>query len=429
MITAIPPVNSSGTVSVTAPEGTGSLAGFVYAAPPIVNAATPINATTGEPVTLTGYNFLGATSVSFGGIPAASFTVVNSTTINTVVAAGASGGIAVTTPYGSDTLSGFTYLPVPTITSFTPIAGGPGTIVTITGTNFAGASNVQFGGVEASSFTIVSPTGITAIVGAGASGDVRITNDGWSNTLSGFIFDPSVQLTANGSTTICEGDSVVLQSSIASGNQWYLNGAAITGATADTLTVTASGSYTDQLTFPNLTNPASSPTSVTVNPIPATPAITAAPGGGLGSSAASGNQWYLDSVTSIPGANGQLYTPADSGYYTVQVSVAGCTSAMSAPYFYHLPAKPVDTAAAPGTIVVQPNPTTGGRVQVNYSFPGVSLVVAELSDMQGRTLLMQPDFASGGYIDLANLPKGVYFLRLLDASGKTYGKVSILKMK
>jgi hypothetical protein len=80
-------------------------------------------------------------------------------------------------------------------------------------------------------------------------------------------------------------------------------------------------------------------------------------------------------------------------------------------------------------IVVQPNPTTGGRTQINYTFPGVSLVVAELSDMQGRTLLLQTDFASGTFIDLANLPKGVYFLRLRDANGKTYGKISILKMK
>ena len=102
---------------------------------------------------------------------------------------------------------------------------------------------------------------------------------------------------------------------------------------------------------------------------------------------------------------------------------------MSAPFFYHVPVKVPDTAAAPGMIVVQPNPTIGGRVQVNYSYPGVSLVVAELSDMQGRTLLLQPDFASGGFLDLANLPRGVYFLRLRDANGKTYGKVSILKMK
>jgi FG-GAP-like repeat/IPT/TIG domain/FG-GAP repeat len=429
VITAVPPANSSGIVSVTAPEGTGSLAGFVYAAPPIVNQATPINATTGETVTLNGYNFLAATSVSFGGIPAASFTVVNSTTITTVVAAGASGGIAVTTPYGSDTLGGFTYWPVPTITSFTPIAGGPGTVVTITGTNFGDATNVQFGGVGATTFTINSPTQITAIVGTGASGNVGVTNDGWSNILAGFVFDPSAQITANGSTTFCQGDSVVLQSAIASGNQWNENGTPIAGATADTLLVTTSGSYTVQLNFPNLTNPTSSPTSVTVNPIPATPTINAATNGGLTSSAASGNQWYADSTTSIPGANGQLYTPADSGYYTVQVSTAGCASAMSAPYFYHLPAKPTDTTAAPGMIVVQPNPTTGGRTQVNYTFPGVSLVVAELSDMQGRTLLLQTDFASGTFIDLANLPKGVYFLRLRDANGKTYGKISILKMK
>jgi hypothetical protein len=187
-ITAMPPVSSSGAVGVTTPKGTDTLAGFIYAAPPIVSQSTPINATTGEMVTLQGANFLNATGVSFGGIPAASFTVLNSTTITAVVAAGASGDINVTTSYGTGSLSGFYYIPLPTITSFTPTAGVPGTVVTITGTNFSGASSVTFGGVEAASFTVVSPTTITAVVGTGASGLVVVTNDGWYNNLPGFLF-------------------------------------------------------------------------------------------------------------------------------------------------------------------------------------------------------------------------------------------------
>jgi hypothetical protein len=404
------------------------LAGLIYSAPPIINQATPINATTGETVTLQGYNFLYATGVSFGDIPVASFTVINSTTITAVIAAGASGAISVTTSYGTGTLSGFYYIPEPTISSFTPTAGGPGTVVTITGTNFPGASSVTFGGVEAASFTVVSPTEITAIVGAGASGLVIVTNDGWYNNLPGFIFDPTVQISANGPTFFCQGDSVVLRSSLGAGNQWYQNGTAIAGATADTLLVTTSGTYSDQLTFPGLTNPSSSPIIITVNPIPVTPVITLVPGGGLVSSATSGNQWYQDTLTAIAGATDQIYIPTDSGFFAVKVSSAGCTSAFPAPYFYHLPVQTPDTATTPG-LVVAPNPTISGRIQVTFNFPGITDIDAQLSDMQGRIVLQQPDFQSGGYFDLATLPKGVYILYLRDAKGKTYGKASILKWK
>jgi hypothetical protein len=41
--------------------------------------------------------------------------------------------------------------------------------VTITGTNFIGATALTFGGVAASSFAVVSATSITAIVPAGAA--------------------------------------------------------------------------------------------------------------------------------------------------------------------------------------------------------------------------------------------------------------------
>ena len=65
--------------------------------------------------------------------------------------------------------------PVPTITSFTPTSGGSGTQVIITGTNFAGATSVSFGGTAASAFTVNSATQITATVGNGAPGHVTVT--------------------------------------------------------------------------------------------------------------------------------------------------------------------------------------------------------------------------------------------------------------
>lgn len=51
-----------------------------------------------------------------------------------------------------------------TISSFTPDNGPVGTLVTITGTDFTGISNVKFGNKDAASFTIVNNTTITAVV-------------------------------------------------------------------------------------------------------------------------------------------------------------------------------------------------------------------------------------------------------------------------
>lgn len=76
---------------------------------------------------------------------------------------------------------------------------------------------------------------------------------------------PSV--TAGGATTFCAGGSVTLTSNASSGNQWYKDGAIISGETNTTYTATTSGSYTVIATVGCASSP-SSATSVTVNPRP-----------------------------------------------------------------------------------------------------------------------------------------------------------------
>jgi len=75
-------------------------------------AVAPFSGATGTTMTINGTNFTGATAVSFGGTPASSFTVVSSTQITAVVAGGSSGNVVVTTPNGTATRTGFTYLPL-----------------------------------------------------------------------------------------------------------------------------------------------------------------------------------------------------------------------------------------------------------------------------------------------------------------------------
>src|SRR6185503_16267205 len=130
-------------------------------------------------------------------------------------------------------------------------------------------------------------------------------------TVNVFAIDtPTV--TPGGPTTFCAGGSVTLNSSGSTGNQWYLNGNPIGGATNQAYIATASGDYTVTDMVNGCTSTSSSAAAVIVNPIPAAPTIT--PGGSpilcpagdvtLTSSSASGNQWFLNG-NPIGGATNQ----------------------------------------------------------------------------------------------------------------------------
>ena len=160
--------------------------------PVVVSNFSPTSAGTGTVVNITGQNFSGATAVSFGGVAAASYTVVSNTSINATVGAGASGSVRVITPLGQGIKSGFTYIPPPTITSFSPTSAAAGTIVIITGTGFTGATTVSFGGITATSYNVVSPTTITATTPSGPSGSVSVTTPGGTASLAGYISLPTV---------------------------------------------------------------------------------------------------------------------------------------------------------------------------------------------------------------------------------------------
>ncbi len=189
-ITAVVSAGASGIVSVATSGGTVSLGGFTFQnTNPTIISFTPTTASSGTTVTITGTNFSGATAVNFGGVAATSFSVINNTTITAVVSAGASGIVSVATSGGTVSLGGFTFQNTnPTITSFTPTTASTGTTVTITGTNFTGATAVSFGGVAATSFSIINSTTITAVISAGASGSVSVTSIGGVATLAGFNF-------------------------------------------------------------------------------------------------------------------------------------------------------------------------------------------------------------------------------------------------
>lgn len=209
-ITAKVANGTSGDVSVTTQYGTASVPGFAYTPIPGLTSFSPNKGGAGTTITINGTNLLGATAVSFGGVAARSFTVVSATRINAVVEGGASGAIAVTTPFGTATINGFSFVPPPTITSFTPSVAPTNGLVTITGTNFSFVTAVQFGGVAATSFTIDNPTTIYAWVGAGASGDVTVFSPYGNASLPGLTVKPRPVITSFSPTTGPVGSTVTI---------------------------------------------------------------------------------------------------------------------------------------------------------------------------------------------------------------------------
>lgn len=120
----------------------------------------------GDSITIFGTNFLNATSVLFGSTPAASFNVVSTNVITAVVPPAAAPGFVslnITTPIGTNIPnSKFAY--APTLYAVTP-ANGPftgGSVVTLSGAGFTGATSVTFNTVSAA-FTLVDSGTITAV--------------------------------------------------------------------------------------------------------------------------------------------------------------------------------------------------------------------------------------------------------------------------
>ena len=94
----------------------------------------------------------------------------------------------------------------PTITGISPSSGLADTIVTITGTDFTGATAVSFNGVLATSFTVDSATSITATVPSSATtGPIFVTTAGGTTTSSTNFTVPVLAITVPSS--ISEGDS------------------------------------------------------------------------------------------------------------------------------------------------------------------------------------------------------------------------------
>ena len=167
--------------------------------------------------------------------------------------------LALALPAGAATFASPAAASAPTITSFTPDEGPPGTLVTLTGSGFSGATRVDLGRWRAD-FTVVSDAQIRLTVPAyfARSGFIDVKTPGgtaWSAetfTVSGTT--PIIRVTApTGTGSYAQGSSLTVRWEISKGVDYGVFGVGVRSPAGDWnigLRVSAGyyGSYTVPLT-------------------------------------------------------------------------------------------------------------------------------------------------------------------------------------
>jgi hypothetical protein len=228
-------VNALPTASITAGGSTTICQG----------ASVTLNANTGTGLTYqwknNGTNISGATAGSYTATSAGSYTVVVTNTNNCSSTSNATtvmvnSNVSPSFNQVSAICSGSTLSPLPTNST----------------NNVSGTWSPALNNTATTTYTFTPSTGQCA---------TTITMTITINAL------PTASITAGGSTTICQGASVILNANTGTGltYQWKNNGTNISGATAGSYTATTAGSYTVVVANSNNCSATSGATTVTVN--------------------------------------------------------------------------------------------------------------------------------------------------------------------
>jgi hypothetical protein len=273
-------------------------------------------------------------------------------------------------------------------------------------------NGVDINGATASDFYVNAPGDYTFTVTDACGTDVSSIVTITENTL------PTALATAGGSTTLCANDLLTLTTSVQPGAtyQWQLNGVDIIGETSTSLTVSASGDYSVNVT--NGCGTASSNSiTVTVNPLPAVPVISLQTDS-LVSTAAVSYQWYFNG-TLIIGATTDYYIPTLNGDYTVVITDAnGCTNVSA---IFTMTTVGIQTLS---DIPMQlyPNPVIQNLNITMQATAGKQEV--ELFNAEGMVVLQKTSFGESSIkINMHNLASGMYIVKITNNSGVTVHKI------
>ena len=348
---------------------------------PIVSASGSLIFCTGGSVTLTS-NIETGNVWSPNGETTQSITVSSSGnySVTVVDANGCVGTSAITDVTVSDDPT-----PIVTASGATVICGSGS--VTLTSSSQTG--NIWSPNGETTQSITVSSSGnysVTVDNGNGCSGTSNITG-------VTIVPIPTPTIVADGPTTVCEGETIVLTSSSASGNVWSPN-----GETTQTISALASGSYSVSVTDNYGCIGVSAPIDVVIsqNPVASVSAsgsTTFCEGGSitLSSASATNNVWSPNGETT------QSITVSTSGSYSVLVTNEfGCSSQSDST-----------------VITVNPNPSPAVTADGPTTFCYGSNVI--LSSSSSTTYVWTPTAETSQSINVTLT--GDYSVTVTDANG------------
>lgn len=193
---------------------------------------------------------------------------------------GTQNGVNIPVPAGTYTISfnattgvyNFQLKLPPTILSFTPTSAATGANVTIKGTNFSGASAVSFNNVNASSFFVQNDSTISAVVGSGSTGKVRVTTPlGTATSVGNFTYLVSPTISSFTPATAATGTVVTITGTNFTGvNAVSFGGVAASSFTvvnSTTITATVGSGASGSVSVSSPSGSATSPNFTFCNPV------------------------------------------------------------------------------------------------------------------------------------------------------------------
>ncbi|HEV8063505.1 MAG TPA: IPT/TIG domain-containing protein, partial [Acidimicrobiales bacterium] len=414
-ISAVSPAGLGGVdVTVTTSKGTSLTSDadrFVYVAPapPVITGLSPASGTQegGTGVTVGGSGFTGSTSVKFGSTPAKSFKVLSDSQLVALSPAGSGVvDLVITNRVGTSAQTSadeYSYLPGPpngpVVTAVDPSAGIAGTVVTVSGSGFSGATAVHFGSTAATAMSVVSDTTITAKApaetGSDSPVDITVTTPVGTSATDGADQFSYVGAPVISSLSPATGSPV-------GGYQVSISGSAFTDATAVDFGSTPATSFTvggdssitatapvgSGTVFVRVKTPAGTsaetpsakfvfgaPTVSSVSPTNGSPqGGYSATISGTGFTGATAVDFGSKAATDVVVSSDDSLTatvPAGGGTVNVTVTTAAGTSAKSQADHFVYVGTPTITGVSPGE-----GPTSGGNLVTitGTSFTGATAV-------------------------------------------------------
>ena len=143
-----------------------------------------------------------------------------------------------------------------------------------------------------------------------------------------------------------------------------------------------------------------------MTPLPPTPIITQSEDTLL-SNATTGNQWYNLATGYINNANGQTYTPQQTGSYFVLVALNGCYSDTSNIVYYIYTG--IEKIENNSRFSIYPNPAND-MVYIKLKTSDMSDIVMSIYNSLGQRISVNNITSDEFQINVSKYNKGIYYI-------------------